>query len=262
MAWVRRNAGYIIAAVAGMLLVPLMAGLNAWEIIATHKLKFVFGAGVAIILLMAWFLRTDIKHRNVWVVVEILLIVVMLPVVYGSGALLYDAQTAWKGDETHWHADFMVVIEGEAYNLIDPDEFCGEDYLCNLGNHTGGRNIHEHGHQRIHIHGPIGSPEDATLAAFFDSFGGELSATGINYPSKRGWINRSNTDGKTLKVFVERGTAMERGWEHLETPTDYIISPYKEGPVDRLVFAYDNTSVEAALQDVREDDRYRGVSIG
>ncbi len=258
---VRQYAVYIIAAGIGFVAVPLFYYVNAGDILVSHLWKLLFVGGVGTILVMAWLLRNDFPHRKTWVAAETVLIVLMLPLVYGSGTLLYEAHNAWKGEDAHWHADFKVIVDGEEHELLSSDRFCGNDHLCRMANHTGTSKLHAHDDQRVHIHGPIFEQEDATLAAFFDAFGGTLSADELRYPTNDGWINRTDTDEKSVKVLVNHGSWNNRSWTLLDTPGDYIISPYAKGPIDKLFIIYDNTSADDALADVRDDNTYNNITL-
>lgn len=252
---------YGVALLVGAVAVPVLAYLEVGAFVAAHVLELVFLGALAVIGVVFWFLRSDLPRRSVWVVVEIVLIVLLVPVAVGSGALLYGEYTGWKGDGVHWHADFQVVVDGQAYDLKDPDVSCGNRYLCSLINHTGSMNVHEHGDQRIHIHSPVEQRSDATLGGFFDAFGGTLTNTDLRYPTNDGWIDRENTDESTVKVLVRQQRNGTATWTHLPEPASYVISPRTHSGTDSLFIVYDNLSVAEALQDVRTDDRYRGVTV-
>lgn len=266
--FIRQNIAYVIAILVGFLSVPVFMYFNVWYLIADNLLKLLFVISGLTIIIMLWLLKLDFPRRTPWVLMEAAILIGMIPLVFGSGMFLYDTQFAWQGEKTHWHADFDMIVDGEEYVLIDPRVFCKGDYLCKLANYTGTADIHSHGDQRIHIEGPVKRPADVTLGKFFDAFGGTLTATEIRYPTDDGWVNRTNADGKTLKVLVQQGEGIDRRWcvlspktpdvqqcenahtgESVSGPEDYLISPHEDGPTDYILFIYDEVSVEDALVD-------------
>lgn len=257
---IRQYASYLLAVIIGFVAVPLLHRFNIWELALLHLQKVIFAGSIGVILVMAWLLRKDYPHRTRWVTAEIVLIVLMMPVAFGSGILVYDASTAWRGESVHWHADFAVVIDGERQDLIDPRNFC-DGALCRFTNHTGTGHVHEHGDRRIHIHGPVERPQDATIGVFFGAVGGELTATELRFPTNDGWVNRTDTAEKTVKALVKTGEGPDRTWQLLDHPAQYRISPYTDGPTDTILVVFDAAAADAVLRDVRQDGRYRGTDL-
>lgn len=245
------------------------------------------------------------------------LIAILVPSLYTAGAFVHQSQTSWSGGEIHWHADYEVIVSGdtadfgfnpsEEYNpgsgqfckaaggeylcqveLVDPENYCSEntgDPLCAISDRTGATRYHEHDDGRIHLEGIFKEREDATLAAFFETFGGELSTTDLAFPTNNGWVNRTEDGNQSLKIIVKRGLLRERGWcalsnkvaenqtctsqngDYAYGPSEYVISPYKKNKptnnvlLDDIFIIYDNRTTEEALQDLREDQNYRGFEM-
>jgi hypothetical protein len=88
-----------------------------------------------------------------------------------------------------------------------------------------------------------------------------------------------------VKIIVQRGVGSARDWcvlgrgveegdtcidhytdEHAYSPSEYVISPHqqdKAGSVllDKIWIIYDANTVKDALQDLREDGRYKDMTI-
>jgi hypothetical protein len=255
---IRQYAPYAGAVLAGAIAAPLLHYGNAWELVLSHLQKALLVGSIGALLTVAWLLRKDYPHRTRWVAAEVGLIVLMLPVAVGSGVAVYESSTAWRGESVHWHADLTVIVDGEHQNLIDPRNFC-DGILCPFSNHTGTASVHEHGDGRIHIHGPVQRPQDATLGAFFDAVGGQLTGEQLVFPTNDGRIDRETTGEKRLTVLVRTGP--DRSWRVLDDPAGYRIAPYTEGQTDTVVAVYDDAAPATVQADVRDDGIYRGVRV-
>lgn len=218
-----------------------------------------------------------------------LLIAVLVPSLYTAGAFVHESETSWSGGEIHYHADFEVLVEenGEMreLNLVDPGNFCGDTshestLMCKLNDRTGATNYHEHNDDRIHLEGTFKTMEEASLSAFFETFDGELSNGKLVFPTNDRVVEKQD-NGKKLKVLVHRGVAGNRHWcaigddvpeedicvnqyigEPADSPSEYVVSPYSRGPnLDDIFIVHDSKTLEEALRDVREDDKYRGSGL-
>ncbi|MFB6208814.1 MAG: hypothetical protein ABEJ56_01600 [Candidatus Nanohaloarchaea archaeon] len=213
------------------------------------------------------------------------LIAVLVPSFYTAGAFMHESATSWSGGEIHYHADYEVIVErnGElqTLDLIDPGKFCGDSYMCNLNDRTGITKYHEHNDNRIHLEGIFEKREDATLAAYFETFGGKLTNSKLVYPTNNGTVKVSEKDEKQLKVIVRKGTGGNRHWciignnvpegnicrdqytgELANSPSEYVVSPHKKGPsLDDIFVIYDSSSKLEALQDLQKDGKYRGTGL-
>lgn len=241
------------------------------------------GAGIAVILVTtaaALVLEGKMAEGGKRALMLVFLAAVLLPTIFTVTAYIHETQTSWSGGEVHYHADFEVIVDGERRALQDPRLFCERStegsYMCRLNDRVGITEYHEHNDQRIHLEGTFKTRDDATLSAFFEAFGGTLTPTGLRYPTNDGWVNRTEAGNRTLKILVERGVGGTRDWcaldpaapepdrcidpylnEPVTTPEDYVISPYQRGPaLDTIFVIYDDTSLEDALADLREDDAY------
>ncbi|MFB6208142.1 MAG: hypothetical protein ABEJ69_02235 [Candidatus Nanohaloarchaea archaeon] len=214
------------------------------------------------------------------------LVAVLLPSLYTAGAFLHESQVSWSGGEVHYHADYEVIVQNstgvyERLELVDPAEFCGESYMCNLNDRTGVTRYHEHDDNRIHLEGVFRERSDATLRAYFNTFGGELTNEKLVYPTNNGIVKLEENANKSLKIIVRRGTGGGRHWcvvgneidqqyvcrswdtgNRALSPDDYIVSPYKRGPtLDDIFIVYDSKTPRQALDDLIQDDRYQGFGI-
>ncbi len=217
------------------------------------------------------------------------LLVILVPSFYAAGAFVHESETSWSKGEIHYHADFEVLVEenGELreLDLIDPGEFCEKTshestIMCKLNDRTGSKEYHEHNDDRIHLEGTFKTMEEASLAAFFEQFGGELTDRRLVFPTNDGTVTRTE-DGGRIKILVRRGVAGNRHWcvidrdaeeqdlcinQHTgkksSSTSEYVISPYSRGPnLDDIFIVYDSRGIEEALQDVRQDGKYRGNSL-
>lgn len=226
--------------------------------------EMVLGAGTLALLVLAGlaFLNEDgltMKDKNL--LMNGFLVAVLVPSFYTAGAFIHESQTSWSQGEIHWHADFEVIVDGERQDLIDPGNFCGSSYMCNLNDRTGSTEYHDHNDNRIHLEGVFKERDDATLSAFFETFGGTLTQEKLVMPTDDGWINVTDSGNKTLKVIVENGVGSDRNWRFVD-PESYVISPYKQGPLlDNMFIIYDDTPREEALQDLRGDGKYKGMGL-
>ncbi|MDY6761578.1 MAG: hypothetical protein SVY41_00855 [Candidatus Nanohaloarchaea archaeon] len=245
--------------------------------------------GLAAATIAALFLKDRVEERGKRVLMTVILLLVLLPTVYAAGAWMHGVFTSWSAGEVHYHADYEVVVEdgqGEYHqlDLIDPGEFCQRTqhestYMCKLNDRVGATEYHEHNDRRIHLEGTFKQKNDASIAAFFDTFGGELSNDRLVYPTDEKVWNVSETGDRSLKILVKRGVGGTRHWCAIgpgsevtaaqvcndpytgipaRSPSQYAISPFQRGPtLDDIWVIYDTASVDGALADLREDDRYK-----
>lgn len=219
---------------------------------------------------------------------------ILVPSFLAAGAFLHESQTSWSNGEIHWHADFEVLVENdqgavEELDLVNPAKFCEDtshesSYMCKINDRTGSTEYHEHNDDRIHLEGSFKHRTDASLAAFFEQFDGELTSTSMKFPTNDETVEVRDSGNMTLKILVQKGVGGSRHWCAIgsdvpedelcrshgvdATSTDrYIISPYTQNPsgsspiLDNIFVVYDSYSLEQALQDVREDDMYRGKGL-
>lgn len=203
------------------------------------------------------------------------MVVILGSAFFTAGAFIHLSQTSWSNGEIHWHADYEVLVENnegnlERLNLIDPSNFCKEtphesSYMCSLSDRTGTTKYHEHNDNRIHLEGVFKERSDATLSAYFDTFGGKLTSSGLVYPTNEGSveISESSGDNRTLKIIVNSGVGGERGWNIINNPSEYVISPYKRGPtLDDIFIVYDSNSANYVKEQFRVNNgTYRGHGL-
>lgn len=250
------------------------------------------GAGILVTLTIATvsFLReNDLNMRDKNLLMNGFLIAILLPTVYAAGAFVHESETSWSGGEIHYHADFEVLVEenGEMneLDLVDPGKYCEtasdqSKVMCKLNDRTGAKEYHEHNDDRIHLEGTFKTMEEASLAAFFKTFNGELTNDRLVYPTNDGMVEKQS-NGKTLKILLHRGVAGNRHWcaigsnipeqercvnpytgSKANSPSEYVVSPYSRGPnLDDIFIVHDSKTVQQALEDVREDDQYRGFGL-
>lgn len=249
------------------------------------------------------------------------LVAVFVPTIVATGGFLHAQATSWSGGEVHWHADYEVLVEGNAsmfpfdpsaeyapgegkfctrsdgeylcqVELVDPGEFCkrrpgaAAAYFCTVNDRTGSTRYHEHDDKRIHLEGVFKEREDATLRAFFQTFGGELTNERLVYPIPGGVINVTE-DGRSLKIIVEKGAGGNRHWcviapereagslqvctsadngQRAHSPGAYVISPFTRNPrsgtvLDNIFVIYDDATLQQAYNDLQKDGHYRGIGI-
>jgi hypothetical protein len=252
------------------------AGLTVLAIVFTPDISFIsyvpeaLGLGFGLLILLSalsMYKEGDLTLHDKNTLMNGFLVVVLFPSFFTAGAFLHESQTSWSGGEIHWHADYEVIVQNESgelerLDLIDPSEFCESDYMCAINDRTGITEYHEHNDNRIHLEGVFKEREDATLRAYFNTFGGELTNDKLVYPTNDGTFRDETRGNKTLKIFVQAGVGGDREWKRIEQPGDYVISPYKRGPnMDNIFIVYDDTPPEDALEDLKTDDRYKGFDI-
>lgn len=218
---------------------------------------------------------------------------ILVPSFLAAGAFMHESQTTWSNGEVHWHADFEVLVDQgdglEELDLVDPAKFCKEtthesSYMCSVNDRTGSTEYHEHNDDRIHLEGAFKSRLDASLASFFEQFGGELTNSRMVFPTNEETVEARETDNKRLKVLVKKGVGASREWclvgdelpedqtckSHgvlATSPERYIISPRTKNPsgsnpiLDNIFIVYDSASAEEALQDVRQDYKYKNRGL-
>lgn len=202
------------------------------------------------------------------------LVVILGTSFFTAGAFVHQSQTSWSGGEIHWHADYEVLVEegGELQrlNLIDPSNYCNQENrstgaLCNLNDRTGATEYHEHNDNRIHLEGVFKERSDATLSAYFETFGGKLTSSEMRYPTNEGvvTVSESNDSNRTLKIIVESGVVQERGWKVIDNPSEYVISRYKRGPtLDNIFIVFDSNSANYVKEQLRVNNgTYRGHGL-
>lgn len=253
----------------------------------------VVGAGLIVTLALAavsFHSEDDLTLHDKNMLMNGFLVAILVPSFYTAGAFVHQSQTSWSGGEVHYHADFEVLVEDggelQELDLADPGVFCktatGQSSLmCKLNDRTGLKEYHEHNDDRIHLEGTFKTMEDASLAAFFDTFNGELSNSKLVFPTNDGVVEKTNSGNRTLKILVHRGVAGNRRWcaigdvvpqdercrnqytgGYANSPSGYVVSPYSRGPnLDDIFIVYDSKTLEQALADVREDNEYSGFGL-
>jgi len=263
------------------------------DVMFSEHVVNVIGIGFVLSLVLtalSFYREDDLTMHDKDVMMNAFLVVILVPSFYAAGSFVHESETSWSGGEIHYHADYEVIIENnggelEALNLIDPSNFCEDDYMCSINDRTGITKYHEHNDNRIHLEGVFRKREDATLAAYFEAFGGKLTNTELVYPTNDGVVTKTEGDGKTLKVLVEKGVGNGRRWcvigsaedranicrdsytnEMATSPDNYVVSPRKKNKassviLDNIFVVYDSKTVEEALKDVRKDGKYRGMGL-
>lgn len=247
-------------------------------------------AGFVLTLLLAavsFYREDDLNMKDKNLLMNGFLVAILIPSFYAAGAFMHESQTSWSGGEVHYHADFEILVEenGEIQelDLVDPGEFCEttdheSSIMCNLNDRTGSTSYHEHNDDRVHLEGVFKTKRDASLAAFFEQFGGILENGKLTVPTNEGLVSKQDSENLSVKVLVHRGTGATRNWciigdqlpredvckddysgEPANSPAEYVVSPYSRGPnLDDIFLVYDSKTAHEALVDVREDDNYRG----
>jgi hypothetical protein len=233
-------------------------------------------ATVALVFLTAEALRKegDMTLHDKNVLMNAFIVVILGASFFTTAAFVHLSQTSWSGGEIHWHADYEVLVadgegELERLDLIDPGEFCEThkegDYMCKVNDRTGITKFHEHNDNRIHLEGIFQEREDATLAAYFETFNGTLTSSKLVYPTNDGVYKASESSdmNRTLKIIVESGVGGERGWKVIDNPSEYIISPYKRGPtLDNIFIVWDDRSANYVKEQLRVNNgTYRGHGL-
>lgn len=271
-----------IAAVLTAVSIQMYPGID----FVSYTLPVIELGFVATLLLasLAFYREEDLTMNDKNLLMNAFLIATLVPSLYTAGAFVHQSETSWSGGEIHHHADFEVFVQRQgdlqALDLVNPSNFCKKDYMCTLNDRTGSTRYHEHNDNRIHLEGVFETRNEATLAAFFDNFNGELSNTKLVYPTNDGTVSVEE-DGKELKIIVNRGTGGNRHWcvignevpdsqtcvnpytgEPADSPSEYIISPHKRGPsLDDIFVIYDSRNASEALQDLQKDGKYRGKGL-
>lgn len=253
----------------------------------------VLQAGFVLTLLLvavSFYREEDLNMNDKNLLMNGFLIAILVPSFYAAGAFIHESQTSWSGGEVHYHADFELFVEenGELQelDLVDPGEFCEEtghesSLMCKLNDRTGSKEYHEHNDDRIHLEGTFATKRSASLAAFFEQFGGVLENGKLTVPTNEGVVSKQDSENMSLKILVRRGTGATRHWciigdqlpredvckdsysgEPANSPAEYVVSPYSRGPnLDDIFVVYDSKTAHEALIDVREDDLYRGKGL-
>lgn len=281
-----RYFGYAVAALVGFVAVTVSRFPHLELVQYVPELLMVGTAAVIALAALAFAKEDSLSDRGKTVLMKGLLIVILLPSVFTAGAFVHEVQTTWSNGEVHYHADFEVVVEGEQLDLINPEQYCDtltreSSYMCSINDRVGTTEYHEHADDRIHLEGVFKTKDDASLAAFFEAFQGELTEARMRFPTNDGWVDVEEEDGKTLKILVNRGVGGARGWcilgepdvptentcidaysdAHVTGPADYVISPRQTDPLDdpvldKIWIIYDETPAEQAMQDLAEDGEY------
>jgi hypothetical protein len=216
----------------------------------------------------------DMTLHDKNVLMSAFMVVILGASFFTAGAFVHLSQTSWSGGEIHWHADYEVLVENqqgelERLDLIDPGKFCQTerdgDFMCKVNDRTGTTKYHEHNDNRIHLEGVFREREDATLAAYFETFNGTLTSDTLVYPTNEEIVSVSESadTNKSLKIVVESGVADERSWKVIDNPSEYVISPYKRGPtLDDIFIVWDSHSANHVKEQLRiNNGTYRGHSL-
>ncbi len=246
-------------------------------------------ASTLLLAALSFYRQDDLNMRDKNMLMNGFLVAILVPSFFTAGAFMHESLTSWSGGEIHWHADFEVLVEQDGelqrLNLADPEVFCKDteheaSYMCQINDRTGSTEYHEHNDNRIHLEGTFKTREDASLASFFETFGGKLTNEELVYPTNEGVVRVEEDGDRSLKILVHRGTVDRRDWcmvgeeapqgelcESFDgvdghTPSDYVISPYTQGPnLDDIFIVYDSRTPHEALQDLREDSEYQGFGL-
>jgi len=283
---------YVLLAYAAGTAAVVYAVARAPDVVFTDAVPAVMRLGTAALLVSvtaALLLKDRLSDRGHRLLMGAILLIVLVPTLYAAGAWIHGMATSWSGGEIHYHADYEVVVQDQngdyhQLDLVDPDEYCQQSrhessYMCRLNDRVGATEYHEHNDRRIHLEGTFKQREDATLAAFFDTFGGELSNDRLVYPTDGQVWNVSARGDRSVKILVKKGVGGTRHWCAIgpgetvtaeqvcndpytgtpaRSPDQYIISPFQRGPtLDDIWIVYDNVTVTEALTDLQDDDRYR-----
>lgn len=245
-----------------------------------------------VLTVIALYKEGDMTETQKKLIMSGFLVAILTPTIFGAAAFIHESETSWTNGEIHYHADYEVLVDTNGTltrtNLVNPQEFCKtteheSSYMCKLNDRTGAVSYHEHNDQRIHLEGVFKDREDASLAAFFETFGGELSNSRMVYPTTEGVIDVTNSGEKTIKILVQKGDREARHWcgvgrnvpegercesygERADAPSEYIVSDHTQNPADRVVLdnifiVYDNATFEEAIQDMRADGQYQGFGL-
>lgn len=258
-----------------------------------HYVLPVFQVGLVVLTVavgLSLWKEDELSERGKTILMSVLLVAVLGPTIFTAGAWLHGVQTSWSDGEIHYHADYEVLIqqdgEYQQLDLIDPSRFCeqaGQSYMCHLNDRTGTTEYHEHNDRRIHLEGTFKTFEDATLQAFFRTFGGDLTNEQLVYPTNDQVHNITEEGNRTIKIAVQQGVGGTRGWcmigepgdglteddicqspfggERVTQPSEYVVSPYQQGPIDILWIIYDDSAPSEVLADLREDDAFMNYEI-
>lgn len=245
-------------------------------------------ASVMVLAAISIYLEGQLSDGEKTLLMNGFLLAILLPSFYAAGAFVHESQTSWSNGEVHWHADFEILVDDagdlKELDLVDPEKFCGDSghessYMCKMNDRTGSTKYHEHNDDRIHVEGVFKDREDATLAAFFEQFYGELTNDRLVVPTNQGEREYVETDTRSIKILVHQGSGPARRWclvgdrvkrddvcrshgELAGSPDRYVVSPYTQGPhIDDIFIVYDSETAQEALQDVREDNEYRGHGL-
>jgi hypothetical protein len=284
---------YLIASIAA---IAVLSWASITYYPAANFIPFVptvIGAGfVALIAIAAFSMwkENELNERGKTILMSLMLVAILVPSIYTMVAYTHIVATSWSDGEVHWHADYEVIVQNEdseyeQLDLVDPSQFCKKSqhesaYMCTLNDRTGAVEYHEHNDRRIHLEGTFKHREDATLSAFFRTFGGELTNEKLVYPTNDKTYEVEEGDGKSLKIVMQTGVGGDRHWcaigenvpsedqcrsqdngEPATSPQEYVISPIQRGPIDLIFLVYDDASVEQVLQDLREDGEYREFGV-
>jgi len=251
-------------------------------------------AGIAVTIgltVISFYYEGEMTEKQKYYTMAGFLTAIMIPTLYTAGAFMHESETSWSSGEIHYHADYEVLVEQDGNlqrtNLVDPAKFCQNSnhestYMCKMNDRTGSKEYHEHNDQRIHLEGVFKTRKEASLAAFFETFGGELTNDRLVYPTNDGRINVTNDGQNSLKILVQKGRTPDRYWcvvgeaENVDTcesygrladsPSYYVVSANTQNPaegvaLDNIFIIYDSSSAGEAVQDLEEDGNYRGFGL-
>lgn len=244
-------------------------------------------AAVAVLTIIALWKEDKLEDSGKKTLMWLFALAIIIPTLYTAGAFVHRTQTTWSAGEIHWHADYEVIVkvegrmadklqqthtcreDGDGYlcqlDLLDPSKFCESttheaSYMCILNDRTGATEFHEHDDRRIHWEGVFDKREDATLASFFETFGGELSKDKLVYPTNEGWVNLTAEGDKEVQIFVKAFVDGNYRWKIADE--EYVAQPYQQQPlIDELFIIYDSTPVDEAMQDLKDDNNYKGFGL-
>lgn len=273
---------HLFRRVAGVAFIFVIATVTAIQFMpdfnfVQYVLPVLSISGVVLLLLAAesFIKEDDLTLHDKNILMSGFIVVILGSSFFTAGAFIHQSQTSWSGGEIHWHADYEVLVENQdgelqRADLIDPSNYCSQtphesSYMCSLSDRTGATEYHEHNDNRIHLEGVFKERKDATLSAYFETFGGKLTSSELVYPTNDGELRISETDStnKTLKIIVRSGIAGERGWKVIDNPSEYVISPYKRGPnLDDIFVVWDDRSANYVKEQFRiNNGTYRGQGL-
>jgi len=129
---------------------------------------------------------------------------------------LYNPPVPARLNDVHFHADFKVFINGEAFDFTRSQYQSDENHVLNPAMH-----LHDGNGNILHKH-----QSDATIGDFFDSIGMQLSSRCLVLDNNDSYCNSGE---QTLKMRVN------------EKP-NYQFGDYSLNDLDRILISYGNES--------------------